>query len=241
MPRKESDIYPYSVTDLSKKDALVLAPHPDDESFGCGGSIARHTAQGSRVKVIFLTDGDKGDFEGRFGKDYTRIRRESAEKAMLILGVDDYEFWGYKDRELHLKEEEVLERLLSTIRTFSPSLIYAPSPYEAHPDHKVTSKIAMKAFKKTGLTVLFYEVLMALFPGILVDITSEIEIKKKAAGSYHTEISYNDYVTIIAGINRFRSATLPGSVIYAEGFVLLDGDVPSDNGAVKLLSMVLDL
>jgi len=241
MPRKESDIYPYSVTDLSQKDAIVLAPHPDDESFGCGGSIARHTANGSRIKVIFLTDGDKGDFAGRFGKDYTRIRRNSAEKAMSILGVEDYEFWGYKDRGLHLKEEEVLEKLLNAIRTFSPSLIYAPSPYEAHPDHKITSRIAMKAFKKTGITALFYEVLMALSPGILVDITPEIEKKKKAACSYHTEISYNDYVEIVVGLNRFRSATLPGNVMYAEGFVLLDRNVSSDNNAIKLLSTVLDL
>lgn len=241
MLRKESDVYPYSVTDLSQKDALVLAPHPDDESFGCGGSIARHTAKGSRVKVIFITDGDKGDFEGRFGKDYTLIRRQSAEKAMLILGVDDYEFWGYKDRGIHLKEVEILERLLSTIGDFSPSLIYAPSPYEAHLDHKVTSKIAMNVFKKTGITVLFYEVLMALFPGILVDITSEMERKKKAADSYQTEIYYNDYLAVTAGLNRFRSATLPGSVIYAEGFVLLDSNVSSDGSAVKLLSTLMDL
>lgn len=241
MPRQESDIYPYTVTDFSRKDALILAPHPDDESFGCGGSIARHTAQGSRVKVIFITDGDKGDFDGRFGKDYAGIRRESAEKAMSILGVNDYEFWGYKDRNLHLKEEEVLEKLLSTIGIFSPSLIYAPSPYEAHPDHKVTSRIAMNAFKKTGIAVLFYEVLMALFPGILVDITPEMELKKKASGSYHTEIYYNDYLAVTAGLNRFRSATLSGSVIYAEGFVLLDKNVSSDNSAVKLLSTLMEL
>lgn len=62
----EPDIYPYSVSDLSRKDALVIAPHPDDESLGCGGSIAKHIKAKSRVKVIFLTDGDKGDFEGRF-------------------------------------------------------------------------------------------------------------------------------------------------------------------------------
>jgi len=241
MSQNESDIYPYSVTDLSQKDVLVLAPHPDDESIGCGGSIARHTAQGSRVKVIFITDGDKGDFEGRFGKDYVPIRRESAEKAMSALGVEDYEFWEYRDRDIHLKEENILERLLNAAKTFSPYLIYAPSPYEAHPDHKAVSKMAMKVYKETGITVLFYEVLMALMPNILVDITSTIQKKRMAIESYHTETYYNNYLTKAEGLNRFRTATLPKTVSFAEGFVLIDKNVSSEDISLQLLSKLLDL
>jgi LmbE family N-acetylglucosaminyl deacetylase len=240
MFQNESDIYPYSVTDLSPKDALILAPHPDDESLGCGGSIAKHISRGSRVKVIFITDGDKGDFEGKFDKDYVQIRRQNAQKAMEILGVKDYEFWGYRDRNLHLMEEEVVDRLLHVVEVFSPSLIYMPSPYEAHPDHKATSKIAMRIFKKTGITVLLYEVLMALYPNILVDITLEMERKKKAIESYYTEAYYNDYISKIEGLNRFRTATLPNTVAFAEGFVLLDKEVSIKVLSLQLLSRLLD-
>jgi LmbE family N-acetylglucosaminyl deacetylase len=221
----EPDIYPYSVSDLSRKDALVIAPHPDDESLGCGGSIAKHIKSKSRVKVVFITDGDKGDFEGRFGKNYVKIRRQSAEKAMKILGVKDYEFWGYEDRKLSSIEEEIAGRLFHVVEAFSPSLIYVSSPYEAHPDHKASFKATRELLKKLKITLVLYEVLMALYPNMLVDITNETEQKKKAIASYYTEVSYNDYITKIEGLNRFRTATLPQNIKYAEAFFLLEKDI----------------
>jgi len=223
MVKQEPDVYPYSVTDLSHKDALIIAPHPDDESLGCGGSLSRHTSKGSRVKIIFLTDGDKGDFEGRFGKEYVEIRRKSAKKALHILGVIDFEFWGYKDRDFHQVAPEIKERLLSAVETFSPSLIYAPSPLEAHPDHRVASELVWNIRNDVGEAALvFYEVLMALYPNILVDITAEMKTKRRAIESYFTEVYYNDYVSKVEGLNRFRTATLPKHITYAEAFILLE-------------------
>lgn len=240
MVKQEPDVYPYTVTDLSHKDALIIAPHPDDESLGCGGSVVKHIKKGSRVKIIFLTDGNKGDFEGRFGKEYVKIRRKSAKKAMSILGVQDFEFWEYKDRDFHLAVPEIKERVLRTIKTFSPSLIYVPSPLEAHPDHKVAFELVWNAGQHIGAPLAFYEILMALYPNILVDITAEMKIKRRAIESYFTEIYYNDYVSKVVGLNRFRTATLPKHMKYAEAFVLLDhGTYPSNSFSVKLLSTIL--
>lgn len=225
MFKSESDIYPYSVTDLSKKDALVIAPHPDDESLGCGGSIARHVKAGSRVKIIFMTNGDRGDFEGKFGGNYVKMRKQSAEKAMEILGVKDYEFWSYKDRDLYSVEKEIKEKLFHTIEIFPPSLIYAPSPLEAHPDHKVAFEVVWNLKGKIKANLAFYEILMALYPNVLVDITAEMEQKKRAIESYYTEVYYNDYVTKVEGLNRFRTATLPKNIKYAEAFFLLESNM----------------
>jgi LmbE family N-acetylglucosaminyl deacetylase len=236
----ESDIYPYSVLDFSSIDALCIAPHPDDESLGCGGSIVRHIKGGSRVKVIFLTNGDRGDFEKKFGDNYVKMRKQSAEKAMEILGVKDYEFWSYKDRELYLAEKEIKKRLLHTIEIFSPSLIYAPSPLEVHPDHKVAFKIVWDLKEKLSINIAFYEVLMALYPNILVDITEEIEQKKRAIESYFTEVYYNDYITKVEGLNKFRTATLPKNIKYAEAFFLLENNVQiTDTFPLKLFNAAL--
>jgi hypothetical protein len=46
MMKNESDLYPYSVSYLSLRDAIVISPHPDDESIGCGGSIVKHIKAG---------------------------------------------------------------------------------------------------------------------------------------------------------------------------------------------------
>jgi len=238
MAQNESDLYPYLVTDLSPKDALVIAPHPDDESLGCGGSIVKHIKAGNRVKVIFLTDGDKGDFEGRFGENYVSMRRQSAHKAMEVLGVQDYEFWGYEDRNLHLAEKEVMDRLRSTIEMFSPSLIYVSSPFEVHPDHRTSFKVVWELRKKIGITVALYEVLMALYPNVLVDITDEMEQKKRAIESYVTEVFYNDYVAKVEGLNRFRTTTLPKHIKYAEAFILSENSEQFlDSLPLKFLSI----
>lgn len=222
MSLNEPDIYPFSVTDISSKDALVIAPHPDDESLGCGGSIIKHIQTGSRVKVVFLTNGDKGDFKGKFGRDYINIRKKSAIKAMEILGVHDFEFWEFGDRELEAFFDQILEKVKNSIEKFNPSVVYAPSPFEAHPDHKTAFNIVWSLKESFKGHIVIYEILMALYPNILVDITRQFKRKQKAIKQYKTEIYYNDYLKKIAGLNRFRTATLPENIEYAEAFFVVD-------------------
>ncbi len=233
--KPEEHIYPYTLSDFSTQDALVIAPHPDDESIGCGGSICKHTRAGRRVKVIFLTNGDQGDFEGRFGKDYLTIRLQSAEKALSILQVKEFEFWGYKDRELSAKSDEVIERLSTVIKNFSPSIIYAPSPFDIHPDHRIASLIAWNIIQKKPLKLLLFETLVPLYPDILVDITNEWPSKKRAIESYWTELYYTNYTEKIEGLNRYRTATLSREVLYAEAFLLVELEKLSGDSFQKRL------
>lgn len=202
----------------------MLAPHPDDESIGCGGSIVKHARAGRRIKVIFLTNGDGGDFEGKFGADYLEIRHGCARKALGILGVSDYEFWGYTDRGIHGAEERLAERLQHTVEDFRPSLLYAPSPFEIHPDHRTAFSVAWNVVHKTPLKLLLYETLVPFYPDILVDITGEWRYKKRAIESYWTELYYNDYSEKIEGLNTYRTSTLSRDVLYAEAFLSADGD-----------------
>ncbi len=236
----EPDIYPFSVTDISNKDALIISPHPDDESLGCGGSIIKHVQAGSRVKVIFLTNGDKGDFMGRFGNNYISIRKKSAVKAMEILGVNDFEFWGFGDRELSFSFEQVSYKIKKLIETFHPSVIYVPSPFEAHPDHKAAFNIIWNLKEIFKGQIMIYEILMALYPNMLVDITNQFKRKQNAIKQYKTEIFYNSYHEKIAGLNRFRTATLPKNIEYAEAFFFIDMSVINvDNHLFSLYKYLL--
>jgi len=237
--QSEAELYPYSVSNLSRLDALVIAPHPDDESLGCGGSIIKHVDSSSRVKVIFLTNGDSGDFNGRYQEEYVNLRRASAIRALEILGVRDHEFWGYKDRGIAEVAEEVTDRLRHTIKAFSPDLIYVPSPFEVHPDHKIASMIGWRISREVGVDVIFYEVITALYPNVLIDITSEMERKRKAIRCYHTELYYNDYLSCIEALNRFRTLTLPKEVRFAEGFVLYGKETPEEDIRLRMLSILL--
>ena len=218
----ESEIYPYSVSDLSDRDCLVLAPHPDDESIGCGGSIVRHVNRGSGVKVLFLTSGENGDFQNAFGEDYIARRRRSAIDALSVLGVKEYEFLGFRDRRLYEKREDALNSVLEVVESFSPRLLYVPSPFEAHPDHRTASWIGWELYSRTGIETAFYEVLMPLYPNILVDITGEYKTKEAAIRRYDTELYYNDYIDYVEGLNRLRTVTLGTGVRYAEAFSLFN-------------------
>ncbi len=236
----ESEIYPYQTSDLSDKDCIVIAPHPDDEAIGCGGSIIRHIKKGNRVKVIFLTPGDKGDFMGIFGDDYLKIRHESALKAISILGVENYEFWEFSDRELWKKKDIIYERIKERVREFKPGLIYVPSPFESHPDHRVAASVIWQIYNETGISAVFCELLMSLYPNILVDISEEFKKKEEAIRCYKTELHYNNYVDKIEGLNRFRTATLHSKIKYAEAFLLLDRET-SEKPSAKLLKNLIAL
>ena len=164
MPYQESELFPYDVTDLSSFDALVVAPHPDDEAIGCGGVIAHHVRAGRRVKVLFLTDGGQGDLQGRYGGDYRILRQQSAREALGILGVTEYEFWNYGDRSLYQERFEVQVRLYDAISAFSPTIIYGPSGFELHPDHRTVFEMLWEAKERNGLPLALYECLVPLVP-----------------------------------------------------------------------------
>jgi LmbE family N-acetylglucosaminyl deacetylase len=229
----EEEIYPYAVRDFSAENALVIAPHPDDESIGCGGSIARHTKAGSRVKVIFLTDGSEGDFEGRFGPEYVAVRRECALKALHHLGVEEYEFWHGPDRQLQRMEGEFVRSLISAVRFSSSSLVYAPSPFELHPDHRSAFSFAWRLSCRIPVKLLLYEALVPLYPDTLVDISREWPEKRRAIESYWTELEYNDYLSKMEGLNRFRTMTLGAQVSHAEAFLLIDKGRSAGNTSLQ--------
>ncbi len=236
----EREIYPYETSDLSGKNCLVIAPHPDDESIGCGGSILRHTKRGSSVRVIFLSKGEGGDFRGVFGEGYVNMRQESAVKALSALGVKDYEFWECKDRRLYQERDSVFKKVKGELDRFNPSLLYVPSPYEAHPDHRAAASAVWQIYQEIAIPVAFYEVLMPLYPDILIDITDEFKIKESAIKCYQTELFYNDYLNKIEGLNRFRTATLPAGIRYAEAFVLFGGEKKETPAQRLLKSLIID-
>jgi LmbE family N-acetylglucosaminyl deacetylase len=222
MSCRPSDLYPFSATDPSSADALVIAPHPDDESIGCGGTIARHVQAGSRIKVIFLTDGEMGDEKQRFGRDYPRMRKTAAVNALAALGVVTHEFWSFPDGRLRESVPKIAERMLLSLQEFPAQLAYVPSPFEAHPDHRAAFQALWGIRETIDVALVAYEVLTPLLPNTLVDITSTIAQKRNAIRCYHTELSYHDYLNTAEGLNRFRSITIGGESAYAEAFITTD-------------------
>ena len=216
----EEQFIPFHTTDLTGKRVLVLAPHPDDETIGCGGSLALHADGNDPVKVIFLTNGGRGDMSGRFEKDaYIALRQTESRNACACLGILDIEFWPYEDRALW-DLPEVPGRIFGILTDYQPDLVYVPSPLEFHPDHRATCSFLCSALQlyNTSCEVAFCEIGQPLRVNLLVDITPVLNRKIAALKTYESQLLERDYDGTTIALNRFRSLTLPDHVTYAEGF-----------------------
>jgi LmbE family N-acetylglucosaminyl deacetylase len=237
MLREEHEIIPYQAMGLTGRRVLVFSPHPDDETIGCGGSLALHTGAGDPVRVIFLTNGAKGDFSGKANREeYIDLRRKEAIRASQILGIRDIAFWEYEDRNL-AGSKDAISRMIKVLQEYKPQLVYVPSPLEFHPDHRAASFFVCEAITHCPWEneIAFCEIGQPLWINCLVDISGVLDRKKNAINAYKSQLIETSYGNISLGLNRFRSLTLPEGITHAEGFSLWPSDIVREKGALTLL------
>ncbi|MEW6002377.1 MAG: PIG-L deacetylase family protein [Nitrospirota bacterium] len=221
---EECDLIPYCASEPVGNRVLVLAPHPDDETLGCGGSLRLLSRAGTAVKVIFITNGEKADPAVKNRERYAAIREEEALKALNILDLSDYEFLRFPDRQLYEYMDKAKEMIAMIIENFNPDALYSPSSIELNPDHRASAEIALKLQRRFGFKILFYELTTPLRPNILVDITKAFRIKKKAIKAYRTQLNIIDYLRLIIALNTYRTFTLGKNVKFAEAFLIVSRD-----------------
>ncbi len=227
----ETEIVPYNTSPPPGERVLVLAPHPDDETFGCGGTIRMLVSQGEKVKVVFLTSGDKADPSNPEPANYIELREKEAHKALGILGVTDYEFLRFPDRGLFENFEDIKEKLLKIIEAYMPDTIYCPSMAELNPDHRAAAAAALEIQKKLDFRLALCEIATPVRINTLVDITGVIKIKLKAIKFYKSQLKIIDYLEINRSMNKFRTLTLDKKVQYAEGFFVIESS--SEQGKIE--------
>lgn len=152
----------------SPKKILSILAHPDDESFGMGGTLALYAQQGVEVHLICATKGEAGDVDPKLLKDFDSIgdRRESElQCAANYLGLKKVHFLGYRDSGMEGSEdnqhpqafinapmEEVTGKLVEYIRNFQPDVVLTFDPVGGyhHPDHIYIQKATVAAFQAAG-------------------------------------------------------------------------------------------
>jgi len=122
------------------QDVLVLAPHPDDEAIGCGGTVLRHIAAGDRVTIAIATDGRRA---GAL-PDPARMaaqRHVEATNAAKLLQATQLEWLGLPEGEWPVTR---LRDALGPLLARKPAIVYAPSRVDFHPEHhKVAHALAL--------------------------------------------------------------------------------------------------
>lgn len=219
---REDNLLPHkAVTGIGATSVLVLAPHSDDEAFGCGGAIMHHVGHGVPVRVVVVTDGAFGLAHAR--EEYLRQRCEESRASGNVLGYGAPVFWDLPDRTL-CYEESLIQKVFDAIQ--DADLVYAPSLDEVHPDHRAVGMAAIEAVRRKGrgVRLALYEVGSPLRPNVLLDISRFVERKQAAMACYGSQLGRRKYDEHITALNRYRTYTLPPEVTAAEAFMLVSAE-----------------
>ncbi|GEO11773.1 GNAT family N-acetyltransferase [Segetibacter aerophilus] len=211
------------------RKVLVISPHPDDESIGCGGTIRKHIVEGDTVEVIFLTSGEHGGLGKTMADNTVILREEESKKAASILELTTLNFWREPDGRFEVNNDN-LQKLVDKILELEPSIIYVPHENEEHPDHKAAAQLVKEVLNLLPSSlqhkpnVLMYEVWTPIqkFQHV-VDITPYVEVKRNAIAAYDSQCSMVKFHEAIIGLNRYRGEmhSWPGGD-YAEIFKELE-------------------
>lgn len=226
-----------------KVDILVFGVHPDDMELGCAGTVIAAIAEGKKVAVIDLTQGELGT-RGTIETRYTE-----AANAAKIMGVHARE--NLKMRDGFFVNDEVHQlQIIQIIRKYQPKIILCNAPDDRHPDHGRSSKLVSDAAFLSGLRkietfdndgnlqaawkpsyIFNYIQDKYIEPSFVVDISAFHEQKIKAILCYQTQFhnpkdDSNEPSTYISSPQFLNTiigrATMFGKRIgvqYAEGFI----------------------
>jgi N-acetylglucosamine malate deacetylase 1 len=150
---------------VSDRSALIVAPHQDDETLGCGGMIALKRAQGVPVQVIFITDGGAShDWHPQFkAGGIAAIRRQEALAAMNILGVaaEQVHFLDQRDGKLKWLQDadrqSTVDQLTALLKTHPPGEIYVTHRADRSTDHEATYGLVRSAMAAADSTADLWE------------------------------------------------------------------------------------
>ena len=223
---------------------LVLAPHPDDETMGVGGTLTMHASQGDRITVLCVCNGIQGDPDGWYPReDVVATRQQEAHAAARVLGVEDVRFLDYPDNLSDDDMHDVFEGLpsdpeearhalaagfaekLGAVLDGDPfDIVYYPWDQELNGDHwligqAVTFLREHRPDLDQRASWLGYEVWSACIPGTLIDISDAMANKVRAIHEYRSQELYVDYAHGAVGLGAYRSLLLERGATYGEAFV----------------------
>jgi len=206
---------------------VVIAPHPDDESIGCGGALCCHADAGDRVTVVFLTSGELG--LKHLPRDAAWQTREAEAKAAgKILGIAEMRFLRQPDWVLAEVIGPAANALAEVLTSERPQLIYVPHPREWHPDHKAAVEILKQSLGMCALAVpeiRGYEVWTPLSEySVVIDISAVMPRKLEAIRCHSSQLTDFDYAHAAQSLNAFRGA-LAAKASFAEVFEQLPPDL----------------
>jgi LmbE family N-acetylglucosaminyl deacetylase len=213
---------------------LILAPHPDDEVLGCGGTILKHTSRGDDAHLCIATRA----YPPLWPEDELKTRKEEVLTVSKILGIGKTHFLDFPTAKLDtIPQKELVDTINHIINDVKPEVVYIPHKGDVNKDHRLIFEAASVAVRpKPGSEikkVLAYETLSetewsapfpenAFCPQLFVDISETLEVKLKAMQGYRSELKEFPHprsLEAISALARIRGTSI--GVEAAEAFMIV--------------------
>jgi len=213
---------------------LVIAPHPDDEVLGCGGTIGKHVSAGDDVYLCIVTKA----YSPEWSEHVIKEKKEEVLRVSEILGIEKIYFLDLPTVKLDtIPQKELNEAITQLVNEVQPEVIYIPHKGDVNKDHQIVFDTVMIAIRPRPNSVLqkvlAYETLSetewgfpsaesVFIPNVYVDISETLELKLRAMSQYKSELREFPHprsLEAISALAQLRGSTV--GVKAAEAFMLV--------------------
>ncbi|HEX2927155.1 MAG TPA: PIG-L family deacetylase [Ruminiclostridium sp.] len=203
--------------------ALVIAPHPDDETLGCGATIHMMNNANCQVSVVLMTDGKDAGPDG----DDSKKRLNEFSNATEALGCTDSILLGFPDGKLGLHISEAVSQLSEILKKQQPEIIFTPYVLDFNPDHRYSDLILSKSIsdlKKVHIAM--YEVWTPIvYPDCYINVSGGYAAKTSAIKCYESQEAIYSLREKSRVLNDLRATLIARkNVEYIEAFKTMEKD-----------------
>lgn len=215
---------------------LVIAPHPDDEVLGCGGTIKKHTEAGDEVYLCVVTKAYTPDWS----EEFIENRKKEIDASSKILGIKNIYFLDFPTVKLDtISQKDLNDAISGVVKEVRPDIAFIPFSGDINKDHKIVSEASLVALRPkpeaTVKKVFYYEVLSetewskpaqriedVFIPNYYEDISDYLDYKLKSMECYKSELKEYPHPRSSKGIEVLaQKRGTESGVKVAESFMLI--------------------
>lgn len=219
-----------------KDKVLVVAPHPDDETLGCGGTLLKHKNCGDKIYWMIITNIQS---ENGWPEEDVQKRQNEIQNVSEMYGFEKTFKLDFPTTMLDtIPFNDLIAKMSVVIQEVKPSIVYLPNRSDVHTDHKVTFRAAIsccKNFRAPFINkILMYECLSetefapalmerVFVPNVFVDISGTFHQKLEIFKVYSSEVMAPPFprsIETIISLAKYRGSRI--GVESAEAFMLLE-------------------
>jgi N-acetylglucosamine malate deacetylase 1 len=218
------------------KQVLVVAPHPDDETLGCGGTLLRHKSDGDKIHWLILTNISE---EEGWPKKLVNARQKEVKKVMAKYGFSSITMLDLITTKLDIYPiSDIIGKISIVFNNIKPNIIYLNHRNDIHTDHQIAFKAVIsctKNFRYPFISrILMYETLSetdhappiieaAFLPNVFINVTDYFEKKCEIMKLYENEMMPAPFprsIDIMKSLAKYRGSHIGKK--YAEAFMLVE-------------------